>query len=176
MESLVYFQRWKRFYYQNLRDKLWKDEYIFKRLEPLTKAIDKSKKAFIENRSFEFCAKCAASGEKCCQTGLEWKLRPAEFIINLMLAELLKKEIKFNTERPEDCLFLGEKGCNLILTPVFCRNFFCDKLARFLGHERLVKIQHAMEEESVISFELAEYINRKYVLPNSEKVIKGSET
>ncbi len=172
MDSLTYFKSWQNFYKQELKEKLWKDKYIIDKLEPLKKAIEKSRQAFIENESFAFCAKCAQSGEKCCQTGLEWKLRPSEFLINLMLADCLQTEIKFNLERPEDCLFLGEKGCNLILAPIFCRNFFCDKLSNFLGHERLTKIQQAMEDEAILSFELAEYINKKYVLPYAEKIRK----
>lgn len=164
-ESLNYFKNLKGLYEKFFKEKLNEDDFIKERLLELFKAIENSRKAFIETGSFDFCARCARSGEKCCQAGLEWKLHKEEFFINLLLAEKKGLSIEFNLKRFEDCLFLGENGCNLILTPLFCRNFFCDKLSKFLGHKKLVKIQQTMEDEAVISFKLSDYINRKYLIP-----------
>lgn len=166
-ESIKYFKNLEKLYQSFFREKLKEDNFITNTLESLLLAINNSKKIFIETGSFEFCAKCASTGEKCCQAGLEWKLSKSEFIINLLLAEKTGTFIKLNLERPEDCLFLGERGCSLILTPIFCRNFFCDKLSKYLGYEKLIKIQHTMEDEAVISFQLADYINKKYLIPYS---------
>jgi hypothetical protein len=163
--SIEYFTKLKELYESFFREKLKEDKFIGEKLSKLLKAINNSKRVFTETGSFDFCAKCAKSGEKCCQAGLEWKLHKEEFFINLLLAEKIGISIEFNLERPEDCLFLGEKGCSLIFTPLFCRNFFCDKLSKFLGHERLVKIQQTMEDEAIFGFELSNYINRKYLIP-----------
>ncbi len=166
-DSVKYFENLKNLYKNFFKEKLKKDSFIKEKLKSLIPAIEKSRRAFLETGSFSFCAKCANSGEKCCQAGLEWKLSAAEFFINLLLAEKLGVSIKFNLERPDDCLFLGENGCNLILTPLFCRNFFCDKLSKFLGYEKLIKIQQTMEDEANLSFELSDYINKKYLIPYS---------
>ena len=164
-ESFYYFKNLKELYEKFFKEKLEKDTFLKETLPILLKAIDKSRKTFIETGSFSFCAQCARSGKKCCQAGLEWKLRKEEFLINLLLAEKRGQSIEFNLKNSNDCLFLGEKGCNLILTPLFCRNFFCDKLSNFLGHENLIRIQQTMEDEAVISFKLSDYINNKYLIP-----------
>ncbi|HAA84393.1 MAG: Uncharacterized protein XD67_0622 [Thermodesulfobacterium commune] len=167
-ESLAYFNHWFSFYYEK-KDLLIKDPFIQEKLELLKKAIEKSRQAFIEKGSFAFCSACANSGEKCCKAGLEWKLSPAEFLINLLLAETYSLPLAFNTSRKEDCLFLGEKGCSLILTPIFCRNFFCDKLVKHLGHANLTYIQQAMEEEATLGFIVANYITTKLLQKEGTK-------
>ncbi|QER41412.1 hypothetical protein F1847_01150 [Thermodesulfobacterium sp. TA1] len=159
-ESLAYFTR-LIYYYNENKDLLKKDPFIQRKIPLLKEAIDKTRKAFVEKGSFAFCKACALSGEKCCKAGLEWKLSPAEFFLNLLLSEIYNLPFDFNTNREEDCLFLGEQGCVLILTPIFCRNFFCDKLAKHLGHQDLTYIQQTMEEEATIGFILADYINTK---------------
>ncbi len=169
-ESFRYFKNLEKLYNEFFREKFKKDTYIKEKLKILSSAIEKTRSAFIETGSFEFCARCAQSGEKCCQSGLEWKLKREEFFINLLLAEEKGVVLSFNLDRPEDCLFLGENGCILILTPLFCRNFFCDKLSSFLGYEKLIKIQQAMEDEARESFELSDYITRKYIVPYSSMV------
>ena len=162
-ESLKFFLNWKELYQRELREKLFKDEYLVSNLSRLEQAIFKSRKAFEETGSFAFCAQCAQKGVKCCQSDLEWVVSPAEFILNLMLAEVKNTEIEFNQDRKEDCLFLGEKGCNLILTPIFCRNFFCPELAEYLGRDKLIIIQNAMEDEATLGFKLGDYLNRNYL-------------
>jgi len=161
-DSFQYFKTLESYYSAHLRDILLTDKFVIKNIELLEKAVNKTRKAFEENGSFEFCARCAQSGGKCCKRGLEWKLSPAEFFINLILAEKKGVKIPYNIEREEDCLFLGEKGCVLIMAPLFCRNFFCFKLSEFLG-ERLIIIQNAMEDEAVLSFRLSDYINKNYL-------------
>ena len=163
-ESLTFFKAWEVLYEERLKSSLLKDEFVKANLDPLFKAIQHSKKVFKETGSFDFCARCAASGTKCCEAGLEWMLSPAEFLINLLLADEKGTKIEFNLERKEDCLFLGEKGCNLIYTPIFCRNFFCPELSDYLG-ERIKAIQHALEEEAVIGFKLGDHITKNYILP-----------
>ncbi|RKX61196.1 MAG: hypothetical protein DRP29_01080 [Thermodesulfobacteriota bacterium] len=163
-EGLKYFKKLQRIYEDKLKDKLLKDPYIKENLPKLIKAIQKTREAFIKNESFAFCKKCAESGEKCCEAGLEWKLSPAEFFLNLLILDYLNESFDlFNLDRPEDCLFLGENGCLLKLAPLFCRNFFCDKLSNFLGKKRLIEIQHAMEDEAILSFKLSNYLNQKYL-------------
>jgi len=169
-ESIKYFKNLEKLYKDFFREKLKKDTFIKEKLKTLLKAIEKTREIFTKTGSFEFCANCAKSGEKCCQAGLEWKLSKAEFFINLLLAEEKKTNIEFNLERSEDCLFLGKNGCTLILTPLFCRNFFCDKLSSFLGHQKLIQIQQTMEDEARESFELSDYISKKYLIPYSNMV------
>ncbi len=163
-ESLKYFNFFKNLYEQNLRSKFQKDSFIISNLPYLEQAIEKTRKAFIENLSFSFCESCAKRGIKCCGEGIEWKLSISEFMLNLMLVERRNETLNFNIEKLEDCLFLGEKGCNLILVPLFCRNFFCEDLSRFLGKQKLRNIQQAMEDETVLSFKLSDYITRNYLL------------
>ncbi|NPA39297.1 MAG: hypothetical protein GXO57_02490 [Thermodesulfobacteria bacterium] len=164
-DSLKFFLRWQELYQKKLRDELFKDEYLVSQLSLLEQAILKSRSAFESTGSFAFCAKCAQKGVKCCQADLEWVVSPAEFILNLMLADLKNTKIEFNYDRFEDCLFLGERGCNLILTPIFCRNFFCPELAEYLGKEKLIVIQNAMEDEANLGFKLGDYLNKTYLEP-----------
>lgn len=169
-ENYKYFLHLKNLYNNFFSKKFKEDEFIMVKLDFLNGAIKNTKKVFEETGSFAFCAECAKSGEMCCSVGVELKLRPAEFFINLLLAEKTNYCLSFNLERPLDCLFLGKSGCILILVPIFCRNFFCEKLSKFLGHENLIKIQRTMEEEAVLSFKLADYINKKYFLPYSHLI------
>ncbi len=164
-ENYKYFFRLKTLYHNFFRKKLKEDNFITEKLDLLINAIKNTKKIFEDTGSFSFCAKCAQSGEKCCLAGVELKLGASEFFINLLLAEETKYDLLFNLERPLDCLFLGNSGCVLILVPIFCRNFFCEKLSKFLGHENLVKIQQTIEEEAVLSFQISDYINKKYLIP-----------
>ena len=167
-ESLKRFER-LRSLYTSLRPKLLKDPFLMEKLPLLEKAISKTRRAFEENGSFEFCAQCAAKGEKCCGLGLEWKVSPAEFFLNLLLCERKGKELSYNLERKEDCLFLGENGCLLPMPPLFCRNFFCEKLSDFLGEERLKAIQNAMEDEANLSFVMCEYLIKNYLFNLKEE-------
>lgn len=169
-ENYKYFFRLKNLYENFFKEKLKEHEFIDIKLDLLYRAIKNTKKVFEETGSFAFCAECAKSGEKCCSAGVELKLSPAEFFINLLLAEKMNYNFSFNLERSLDCLFLGESGCILILVPIFCRNFFCEKLSKFLGHKNLIKIQQTMEEEAILSFELADYINKKYLIPYSHLI------
>lgn len=163
-ESLLYFTHFKKLYEKNWKPILQKDSFLVSQIPLLEKAIEISRKAFIENQSFSFCKNCAQKGVKCCGEGLEWKVSLPEFILNLFLAERKGEVLSFNTKRLDDCLFLGDKGCNLILVPLFCRNFFCEELSNFLGKNRLKKIQTAMEEEAILSFKLCDYLNKNYFL------------
>jgi len=171
LESLTYFNEWQRIYEERLKSSLKKDSYISKHLPLLLKGIEKSRKAFEVTGSFSFCAKCASSGTKCCERGLEWMVSPAEFLLNLLLFEKTGKRLKLNIDRKTDCLFLGEKGCALIYTPIFCRNFFCPELSEFLGKEKLTFIQKEMEDEARLGFVLSDYITKKYIL-EAEKEVK----
>ncbi len=128
------------------------------KLEALDKAIQNSKKAFDEAGSFSFCKSCAESGINCCGEGLEWKLSPEEFFINLSLFALKGKAFEIDENNLDNCLFLGKEGCLLELVPLFCRNFFCSNLSKFLGQKRLIFIQETMEEEAHLSFRLCEYL------------------
>lgn len=162
-ESFLYFSFFKKNFEHYLKPKLQEDPFIKLYLPSLEEAIKKSRNAFIESRSFAFCEVCGKKGIKCCGEGLEWKLSLAELTLNLLLAEKGGEVLYFNTERSKDCLFLGEKGCTLILVPLVCRNFFCEDLSKFLGKEKLKRIQAAMEDEAVLSFKLCDYLNRNYL-------------
>ncbi len=161
-QSLKRFEKLRSLYI-SLRPKLLEDPFLMEKLPLLEKAISKTRKAFEENGSFEFCAQCAAEGDKCCGIGLEWKVTPSEFFLNLLLCERKGKKLLYNLERPGDCLFLGENGCLLPMPPIFCRNFFCEKLSAFLGEERLKAIQNAMEDEANLSFVMCDYLVKNYL-------------
>ncbi|MFN3920816.1 MAG: hypothetical protein ACK4K4_00205 [Caldimicrobium sp.] len=136
------------------------DAFFKKTLKELSLAIEKSNKFFREKGSFSFCKTCADCGIICCGKGLEWKLSPEEFLINLCLFSQNNESFLFPQNSPEFCLFLGKKGCTLKLVPLFCRNFFCTSLSQYLGEKNLIEIQQAMEEEALLSFKLCEYLKK----------------
>lgn len=158
-ESKAYFTYLKEVYELN-KSFFEKDLFIKDHLLLLKEAIERTKKVFMETGSFQYCAECAKAGKKCCSEGLEWKLSPAEFMLNLKFSELYGIPLEFEKSKKGDCLFLGERGCMLFLVPLFCRNFFCFDLSKFLGPSKLIKIQQTMEEEAVLSFKLCDYIKR----------------
>lgn len=160
--SKEYFDNIKAWYEINKKP-ISEDPFIKTFLPLLKEAVEYTRKVFIETGSFAFCAECAKAGEKCCGEGLEWKLSPAEFVLNLKLSEIYNLTLDLYSSKKGDCLFLGEKGCILFLPPLFCRNFFCLNLANFLGHIRLTRIQQVMENEAILSFRLSDYLNRTYL-------------
>jgi len=162
-KSLKRFKKLEELFYNNLKERLLKDNFLMAKLPELEEAIQNTRKAYIETGSFAFCAKCAKEGEKCCGLGIEWKVTPSEFIINLLLYEKHNKTVAYNLERKDECLFLGENGCTLFMPPILCRNFFCEKLREFLGENKLKFIQNAMEKEANLSFILCDYLNKHYL-------------
>lgn len=166
-ESLSYFNRLRDIYLDRLELLLEEDEYFVEKISNLRVAINRTRSAYAERNSFEFCRACAERGIRCCGEGLEWKLSPEEFYINLFLCKIEGKELILKEPSPEECLFLGEGGCILILTPLFCRNFFCRELADFLGHEGLVHLQNVLQDEAELTFELCEYLKRRLSRANS---------
>jgi hypothetical protein len=160
-EALFYFQRLREFFEPVLIPLWQRDTYLRKKVEELAFALEKSKKAFLEKGSFAFCAACAKKGIRCCGEGLEWKLSQEEFFLNLYLFHLENKIFSFPKNSDRDCLFLGERGCVLKLTPLFCRNFFCRELSEFLGPANLIFLQNSLEEEVTLTFELCEYLKKQ---------------
>ncbi|MFN3504616.1 MAG: hypothetical protein ACK4Y7_00200 [Caldimicrobium sp.] len=146
-----------------LFERFIKIPYFMEHLNALSLAILKTNKAFEEKGSFSFCKNCATSGTICCGDGLEWKLSPEEFFINLCLFKLKGKDFSLNNSNSNTCLFLGEKGCSLELVPLFCRNFFCTPLTQHLGLKNLAYIQQTMEDETKLSFTLCEYLKKNLI-------------
>jgi hypothetical protein len=159
-EARIYFQRLKEHFEPFIESSLQEDHPLREKILELSLALDKSKKAFQETGSFAFCSSCAGRGIRCCGEGLEWKLSPEEFFINLILFYLEGRPFTFPETSPEDCLFLGERGCVLKLTPLFCRNFFCKELSEFLGLENLILLQNSLEAEAILTFKICEYLKK----------------
>ncbi len=160
-DSLEYFSKLKDDLSKSLEGFLKEDKYFHEKLLKLKEAIYKTKRAYVETESFLFCKGCAEKGIICCGEGLEWKLSAEEFFLNLALFSLEGKTLSFGNPLKDHCLFLGDKGCVLILTPLFCRNFFCKELQNFLGREKLIYLQSVLEDEAVLTFELCEYLKKK---------------
>lgn len=155
------------YYFKNLKeamdplvDTFLKIPSFLEQIQSLRLAILKTNIAFEETGSFSFCKTCASKGTICCGEGLEWKLSPEEFFINLCLFKLNEKNFSLACSNSETCLFLGERGCSLELVPLFCRNFFCTPLSKYLGLKNLTYIQHTMEEEAKLSFNVSEYLKK----------------
>jgi len=164
-ESLRYFQDLE------LRLKPWVEpllgeSFFYQKVKALEGALSLSRRAYLEKGSFQFCGECARKGIRCCGEGLEWKLSPEEFFLNLCLFKLSGVEFSLK-EKEGSCLFLGERGCTLLLTPLFCRNFFCTELSLYLGRENLIYLQNAIEEETLLTFELCEYLKGNNQLKGS---------
>lgn len=159
--SLIYFEKLRESHYERVRSLFQGDTFFREKILSLREAINRTRNAYLELSSFEFCKACAERGVRCCGEGLEWKLRPEEFLINLVLHELEGRTLLLKERSQEDCLFLGESGCLLILTPLFCRNFFCRELSEFLGHEGLIYLQSVLQEEAEITFQLCEYLKKR---------------
>ncbi len=159
-EARIYFERLKEHFEPFIEGSLQGDPYLREKIRELSLALNKSNRAFQERGSFGFCSSCAGRGIRCCGEGLEWKLSPEEFFINLSLFYLEGRSFTFPETSPEDCLFLGERGCILKLTPLFCRNFFCRELSDFLGLENLILLQNSLEDEATLTFEICEYLKK----------------
>jgi len=159
-DSLYYFRRLKEVFEPKVKEFL-EDHFFREKLLHLKEAISKTKKAYIETGSFHFCGECARRGIRCCGEGLEWKLSPEEFFLNLCLFYEEGSDFTLTERAKEDCLFLGERGCTLILVPLFCRNFFCSELSAFLGREKLKLLGAIYEEEANLTFRLCEELKTR---------------
>ncbi len=162
-ESLKYFTKIYNLYISELFPLFKKDFTLVTLRNELYLASEYTKFVFKNTGSFKFCARCGRETGGCCQIGLEWQIKPEEFLINLWLFSDEEK-VNFQLERtfPDKCLFLGFNGCKLITPPVFCRNFFCEELKDFLGEEKLKLIQKEMGKESELLFKACEHIINNY--------------
>jgi hypothetical protein len=160
MDSLFYFLSLKKEYEERIRLKLQTDEEMVRSLAELESALAQANSAFETTGSFAYCAECARQGVVCCGEGLEWKLSKEEFFLNLALLERQRKSLDLENSLPKRCLFLGKRGCKLLMPPLFCRNFFCTNLQDFLGQARLIFIQNAMGAAVYLSFQLGEKLKQ----------------
>lgn len=160
-ESLIYFKNLKLALEPFVSIFLAKDSLFLRKLKDLDLALEKSRSALRESKAFDFCKACGAEGGTCCGEGLEWKLRPEEFFLNLCLFYWKKRSLILEDFQENTCLFLGERGCKLELVPLLCRNFFCRELSDFLGIRKLREIQAFLGDEANISFQLCEYVKGK---------------
>jgi hypothetical protein len=160
MDSLFYFLSLKKEYEERIRPKLQTDEEMVRSLAELESALAQANSAFETTGSFAYCAECARRGVVCCGEGLEWKLSEEEFFLNLALLERQRKSLDLENSLPKRCLFLGKRGCKLLMPPLFCRNFFCTNLQDFLGQARLIFVQNAMGAAVYLSFQLGEKLKQ----------------
>lgn len=94
---------------------------------------------------FADCEVCAGvdGGVSCCFEGAEDWYYPLLLLANLLMGV----EPSLDRRRPGDCLFNGQRGCELLARYGICLNFFCPDLCARLGEADLLLLRRAVGRE-----------------------------
>ncbi len=137
--------------YMRHGDSIMADAHIRKLLRAYKTAIDGTNRLFITTGVVEACSECASKSHgSCCFAGMEENYELVLLLINLLMGCDLPCKADF----PEQCLFVGERGCKLYARYSFCVNFFCPRLEKSLGTAEMEEILIAIGDELYKGWEL----------------------
>ena len=102
------------------------------------------------------CGLCAERTGSCCFEEVETWYDPMLLLINL----LLNDELPRSRQIPNQCLFLGEKGCRLRARYAFCLNYFCPTLKTRLSSDAMGLTMAVVGQELAAGWELEQALYR----------------
>ncbi len=125
---------WARDCYARYGKLLLNDGPLVNLLALLRQAILESREAMKAVGIPLLCNECETDeGGSCCGAGIENHYDGYLILINLLLGVRLP-DIRND---PQDCFFLGKKGCVLMARQVICINYVCQKITGRFGPEKM---------------------------------------
>jgi len=89
---------------------------------------------------FELCGTCGSGPDGgCCSAEMANESDAVLLFMNM----LLDCEVAIRRDDDFECCFLGKRGCTLILKPIFCLNYNCEKIIIASPKEDLAKLETA---------------------------------
>jgi hypothetical protein len=86
---------------------------------------------------------CSACGREpaggCCSAEMANEADGVLFLINLVLG----RTVVIQRQDDFECCFLGPTGCALLVKPIFCLNYNCDRIKKEGGPEKMAKLEQA---------------------------------
>jgi hypothetical protein len=148
---------WATNYFQQIREKLLKDQKAVVLTAKLKRLIAASQAEMSASGIVAICAKCEdEEGGSCCGKGLENKYDVWLLLINLLLGVSLPKE----RADPGSCFFLGNHGCLLVARHVICINYICKKIQEQIPSHVINPLRKTEGAEIETLFILHEYLNQ----------------
>jgi len=111
------------------------------------------------------CSLCATQTGSCCFQEVETWYDAMLLFINL----LLNVDLPGSREIPDQCAFLGPKGCRLRARYSFCLNYFCPGLKTRLGPIPIQVAMAAVGEELAAGWELEQSLYRWFNQQSEQK-------
>lgn len=137
-------------------------------LERYRRAIAASREVMSRSAMVDLCADCARETPGgCCFRQVEECYDPVLLLINRLLGAALPER----REMPDNCLFLGEKGCKIPARYYFCVNFLCEKLKAGIPESVLEEVRRTSGEElqegAALEYALRRWLRLRGVDPDS---------
>ncbi|MEA2084019.1 MAG: hypothetical protein U9O82_07235 [Thermodesulfobacteriota bacterium] len=116
------------------------DSAVKEKLMLLVRLTDILQKQMRSMGMFELCGTCGSGPDGgCCSAEMANESDAVLLFMNM----LLDCEVAIRRDDDFECCFLGERGCTLILKPIFCLNYNCEKIMVGSQKEDLAKLETA---------------------------------
>jgi len=138
-----------RLLFSNHGQAMASDRELSELLLKYRKAIEKTHQVMNETSVISTCTACAAQRPgSCCAAGVEEWYDELLLLINL----LMECDVGTSRFEPDQCLFIGPKGCKLLARHHFCVNYLCSQLTDVLGKDQIQKLRSVSGEELFIGW------------------------
>ncbi len=140
-------------------DFILSDRKISSMFREYNREIANTQNLMRESGLISICARCAAHnpGGSCCGRGIEEWYEVTTLLFNLILG----REIITDPPGPEDCLFLGPRGCRLWARHHFCVNYLCHRVPENLPEKDVQHLQAQAGRELFLCWQLEREVLRK---------------
>lgn len=130
--------------YRSQGEQIREDPALFLMIERYRAALTASREMMAGSGMVALCSACARETPGgCCFREVEEEYDPVLLLINRLLGASLPER----REVPDNCLFLGEKGCKIPARYYFCVNFLCEKLKSGIRESVMEEIRRTSGEE-----------------------------
>jgi len=129
-------------------------------LDDLRKEALRSRRLMDELGVSMTCAQCAKrnNGSGCCSKEIEEWYDEKVILLNLLLGVPVPDEYV----DPRTCIFLGPRGCRLLVRYHFCVNYLCKTIEERLSGSQLGRLRAQYGRELYIAWRLEEEIWRYF--------------
>ena len=121
-------------------DRLKSDPAVKEKLLLLLRLTDVLREQMRSMGIFELCGRCGSSpAGGCCSAEMANESDAVLLFMNM----LLDREVAIRRDDDFECCFLGKRGCTLILKPIFCLNYNCEKIMTGSSKKNLAELERA---------------------------------
>jgi hypothetical protein len=158
-------------------EKILADPDLASGLERYGRNIAASREVMNRSEMVALCASCAREAPGgCCFREVEEEYDPVLLLINRLLGAALPER----REVPDNCFFLGERGCKIPARYYFCVNFLCEKLKSGIQESVMEEVRRTSGEElqagAALEYALRRWLRLRGVNPDSGIRAPGSQT